>query len=49
LCVEGDDVIFWAVDLYLEQGALQVEAIADGLKKNEYGKYLLKMLDGTVY
>jgi glucose-1-phosphate thymidylyltransferase len=29
--------------------AAQVEAIATGLKQNEYGKYLLKMLDDGVY
>jgi glucose-1-phosphate thymidylyltransferase len=29
--------------------AAQVEAIAGGLKQNEYGKYLLKMLDDGVY
>jgi glucose-1-phosphate thymidylyltransferase len=32
---------------YIE--AQQVEAIARGLKQNEYGKYLLKMLDDKVY
>ena len=29
--------------------AQQVEAIAMGLKQNEYGKYLLKMLNDQVY
>ena len=29
--------------------AVQVEAIATGLKQNEYGKYLLKMLDQKIY
>jgi glucose-1-phosphate thymidylyltransferase len=29
--------------------AAQVEAIATGLKQNEYGKYLLKMLNDEVY
>ena len=29
--------------------AAQVEAIASGLKQNEYGKYLLKMLSNEVY
>jgi glucose-1-phosphate thymidylyltransferase len=29
--------------------AAEVEAIATGLKQNEYGKYLLKMLDAEVY
>ena len=29
--------------------AAQVEAIASGLKQNEYGKYLLNMLDDGVY
>ena len=29
--------------------AAKVEAIAQGLKQNEYGKYLLKMLDDKVY
>jgi glucose-1-phosphate thymidylyltransferase len=29
--------------------ASQVRAVADGLKQNQYGKYLLKMLDDEVY
>jgi len=29
--------------------ASQVRAVADGLKQNDYGKYLLKMLDDEVY
>jgi glucose-1-phosphate thymidylyltransferase len=29
--------------------AAQVKAIATGLKQNEYGQYLLKMLDATVF
>ena len=29
--------------------AAEVKAIATGLKQNEYGQYLLKMLDGTVF
>ena len=29
--------------------AAQVEAIASGLKQNEYGKYLLNMLNDGVY
>ncbi len=29
--------------------AAQVQALADGLKQNEYGKYLLKMLNDEVY
>jgi len=29
--------------------ASQVRAVADGLKQNEYGKYLLRMLDDEVY
>jgi len=29
--------------------AAQVKSIADGLKQNEYGCYLLKMLDDTIY
>jgi glucose-1-phosphate thymidylyltransferase len=32
---------------YIDAG--QVEAIASGLKQNEYGKYLLKLLDDTVF
>ncbi len=29
--------------------AAQVESIANGLKQNEYGRYLLKMLGDTVF
>ena len=32
---------------YIDAG--QVEAMAAGLKQNEYGRYLLKMLGDTVF